>query len=46
MVFTMPANGELKLQAVRPEGTKEEPKGYCDDCSCGKKEQQTTGETE
>lgn len=35
MVFSMPSGDDIQFQAIRPE----EPKGYCDGCDCGKREQ-------
>lgn len=34
MVFTVPAGDDIQFQAIK----KEEPKGYCNDCDCGKRE--------
>lgn len=35
MVFAMPNGSDIQFQAIKPE----EPKGYCNDCDCGKREQ-------
>ena len=41
LIFAMPNGSDIVFEKVEPQtdlSCSEEPKGYCDDCECGKKE--------